>query len=56
MDVAALSMSLHSAELMRNVGVSLLRKTMDTQEVTAENLIQMIENVPPSDSLIDIRV
>lgn len=51
MDIAAMSMDMHAAELANNVQLAMMKKTMDTQEVVAENLLNML---PPSPYNFDV--
>ncbi len=51
MDIAALSMQMHADQLATNVEYSVMKKVMDTQEVMAENFLQML---PPSPYSFDV--
>ncbi len=53
MDIAALSINMHTANLVRDVNLSVIKKSMETEETIAENLLKML---PPTDSVIDVRV
>ena len=44
-DIAAMSMSLASNQLQRNVGMAVVKKAMETSEVAVEGLYKMIEEV-----------
>lgn len=52
MDIAALSMDMHATELQRNVGLAMVKKTMDTQEVEAQLIERMLM---PSPYNFDVR-
>lgn len=41
--IAAMSMNMSAAKLQMNVGVSLTKKVMDTQEVQAAGLLEMMD-------------
>lgn len=56
MDIAALSMQMHTQQLNQNVELAIAKKTMDVQETAAENLIQTIENIPSFGHTIDMLV
>ena len=63
MDIAALSTSMASMELMNKVGTAVLEKTMDTNEVLGAGLVQMIDAAAMERSVnpgvgenIDVRV
>ena len=43
MDIAALSMSMHTASLMNDVGVAMLSKSLDTIEVMGEGMRKIME-------------
>ena len=43
MDIAALSMGLSQMKLAQNVGMSVMKMAMDTVEVQAVDLTQMLE-------------
>lgn len=47
MDIAAMSMGMSSAGLQQSVGVSVAKKTMDSQEVQAAGLMEMLETAAP---------
>ncbi len=51
MDIAAMSMSMHSAQLMQNVSLSVTKNAMETQEVAMQGLLEML---PPSNHIIDV--
>lgn len=46
MDIAAMSMDLASTRLQTSVGISLAKKVMETAEINAEGLTEMLEAVP----------
>lgn len=52
MDIAALSMNLHASQLSQNVGIAMVKKTMEVQEASMENLVEMLP--PPSNHIIDV--
>lgn len=41
--IAAMSMNLSAAKLQQNVGISLAKKVMDTQEMQAAGLMKMLD-------------
>jgi hypothetical protein len=43
MDIAALSMSMHTASLMNDVGVAMLSKSLDTIEVMGDGMRKIME-------------
>lgn len=48
MDIAALSMAMSQQNLAQSVGVSVMKKVMDQQEVQMETMIsQMMPPTPP---------
>jgi len=49
MDIALTSMALSQSQLMTNVNIAVLKKSLDTVEVSADNMIKMMEqSVNPS--------
>ncbi len=46
MDIAAMSMNLSMGEVMQEVSIAMLKKTMDTAEANALSLVS--EMMPPS--------
>lgn len=57
MDIAALSMAMHQSELMQAVEISTMKKAMDGQEVQAQALLEMMNQIPPpSGHLLDVTV
>ncbi len=57
-DIAAMSMSLASNQLQRNVGMAVVKKAMETSEVAVEGLYKMIEEVDqamPTGNIIDVK-
>ncbi len=57
-DIAAMSMSLASNQLQRNVGMAVVKKAMETNEVAVEGLYKMIEEVDqamPTGNIIDVK-
>lgn len=58
MDIAAMSMELASYKLGMEVGTSVSKKVMESAEVNAEVITEMIdaiEKMTPSENLIDVR-
>lgn len=51
MDIAALSMDLSASKLVQNVNLSVMKKSMDMEELAAETMMDMLP--PPSNYLID---
>lgn len=49
--IASMSMAMSQASLAQNVQVSVLKKTMDSQEAQALSLVEMM--APPSGHLLD---
>jgi hypothetical protein len=58
MDVALASMALSQSQLMTNVSVAVLKNSLDTVEVSADNMIKMMEqSVSPNlGQSIDIKL
>lgn len=57
MDIAAMSMGYAQTQLNYNVGIAMTKKVMDTQEVMADGLLQMMDQqvvTPPSNHTLDI--
>lgn len=52
MDIAALSIDMHSSALMQNVQLSVMKKTMDSEEMVADMFQKML---PPSPYTFDVR-
>jgi hypothetical protein len=44
MDIAALSVSMHMADLQNDVGVAMLSKSLDTLEDTGDGMVKMMES------------
>lgn len=58
MDIAATSMSLASLKIGLEVGASVSKKVMESAEVNAEAITEMLEAIDqmvPSESIIDVR-
>jgi hypothetical protein len=57
MSIASLSTQISQSNLSQAVDIAMMKKTMETQEASAENLIQMLSSaVPPSfGHKIDVR-
>ncbi len=60
MEIAALSMAMSSASTMQQVNVSMMKKSMENQEATSQNLIQMMStptaHTPAPGKLLDIYI
>ena len=59
MEIAALSMSMATANVQNSLSVGMLKKSMDSQEQIMETITEMIDNMPSPDgkgNLLDIRV
>lgn len=50
--IAAASVNMHSTQLQQDVQLSVMKKTMDTQEQQMETLVN--EMLPPSNNLLDV--
>lgn len=49
MDIAALSIAMSQSKLMTEIGTAVLSKTLDTVEVQADGMVEMLEqSVNPS--------
>ncbi len=46
MDIAALSMAMSQSKVMEQVNISLLKKTMDSQEQNGQQLLSMLNQQP----------
>ena len=58
MDIAAMSMNLATSQLQRNLGLAVVKKAMETSELAAQELYQMIEKADqalPSEHLISVK-
>lgn len=58
MDIAAMSMDLANFKLGMEVGTSVSKKVMESAEVNAEVITEMIEAINqmvPSENIIDVR-
>ena len=42
MDLAAMSMNMSTAKVQQNVGIALLKNSMEQQETVAQNMVQML--------------
>lgn len=42
MDIAAMSMNMSAAKVQQNVGIAMLKNSMEQQEAIAQNMVQMI--------------
>lgn len=58
MDIASLSVGMHTASLQNQVGVAMLSKSLDTMEDTGESMIKMMESsvMPHLGQNIDVSV
>ena len=45
-DIAGLSVSMHAAELQQSVSISIAKKSMDSAELAAQELLQMLPPQP----------
>lgn len=54
--IAGTAMSLNSAELMQQYSLSVTKKAMDTQEVMAQKMLEMLpqQTVPAKGMYIDV--
>ena len=49
--IASMAMSLQSASLQQNYSITVAKKSMETQEMAAQELLRML---PPQQSVIDV--
>ena len=58
MDVALTSMTLSQSQLMTNVSIAVLKNSLDTADVSADNMIKMLEQSvnPNVGQSIDIKL
>lgn len=60
MDIAALSMAMSQTQLMQNVSLAVANKVMETQQVQAQQITELLETVdaphPSSGQSIDISI
>ncbi len=49
MEIAALSMSMATANVQNAMSVGMLKKTMDSSEQAAELITDMLDNIPSPD-------
>ncbi|NLB78864.1 MAG: putative motility protein [Clostridiaceae bacterium] len=58
MDVAAMSVVMKQGQLMRQVGIAVMKKAMDSAEMSTENLLKVLEQSvnPNLGQNIDIRL
>ena len=58
MDVAAMSVVMKQGQLMRQVGIAVMKKAMDSAEMSTENLLTVLEQSvnPNLGQNIDIRL
>ncbi len=57
--IAALSMSMASANLQNSLSVGMLKKSMDSSEQTMETITDMLDSMPSPDgrgTQLDVRV
>lgn len=45
MDIAALSIAMNQAQLMQNVSLAVAGKVMETQQIQAQQMTEMMESV-----------
>lgn len=56
MNIAAMSMSMKSAQLQQAVDVSLLKKAMNTEQELAAATIESLQSLPEPGRLLDVSV
>ena len=58
MDVAAMAVVMKQGQLMRQVGIAVMKKAMDSAEMSTENLLKVLEQSvnPNLGQNIDIRL
>lgn len=59
MEIAALSMSMATANVQNSLSVGMLKKTLDSQQQAMETITEMMDNMPSPDgrgTLLDVRV
>ncbi len=63
MDIGAMSMEMSLARVQQSAGISVAKKAMDSQEISAEGLLKMAETAIPKQNpgngiglIVDIRV
>ena len=49
--IASMAMSLQSASLQQSYSIAVVKKSMETQEMAAQELLRML---PPQQSVIDV--
>lgn len=54
--IASASIDMHLAQTQQAAGVSLLKKTMDMQQLSCDTLIQSMDSIAPSEHKLDILV
>ena len=54
-DVALTSMAMSAAKLQTNVSLSVAKETMDSQEMAAQQLFEMLPSTPGLGQYIDVR-
>lgn len=54
MDIAAMSIQMHADSLARDVGYAVMKKSMDSMETIAQNMLNMLPT-PPSPYTFDVR-
>ncbi|MBD5112955.1 MAG: putative motility protein [Ruminococcaceae bacterium] len=58
MQIAAMSMSMASANAQNALAIGMMRKTMDSQEQSMELITEMLDNMPSPDGrgqIMDVR-
>lgn len=56
MSIAAMSMSMKTAQLQQSVDVSLLKKAMNTEQELAAQTIESLQSLPEPGRLLDVSV
>lgn len=51
--VAAMSMEMSAAKLQQSVSLAVTKKVMDTEELAAQELLQMLPKIPGRGTYID---
>ncbi len=52
--IAAQAMSMKSAEIAQSYSIAMTKKTMDTQELAAQELLEMLPQAPAKGQYIDV--
>ncbi|MCM3238128.1 YjfB family protein [Heyndrickxia oleronia] len=48
MDIAAMSIGMHQAQLQQNISLALTKKVMDQSETQMEGLVQLLQTSAPA--------